>query len=79
MAYAIGSLTPVRLVDTAGEHAVRNDGPDSVVIARDPLLAASEAAAFTLPNGSEERVDLQEGEAIFAICGSGHTASVEVI
>jgi hypothetical protein len=81
MAYAIGPAT-VRLtanVESAQEKRVRNDGPDQCFIATDPQLAPAAADSFSLAPSAEETVWVAEGEALYAICAAGSSASLEVI
>lgn len=82
MAYAVGSAAVVRLtpnVEAAREMRVRNDGPNQCFIAKDPQLAPTAADAFSLAANAEETVWLAEGQALYAVCPAGSSASIEVI
>lgn len=82
MAVAIDSTAVVKVVDNVlseREETVKNDGPGSVVISKDPQLVAGGADAFVVPASSEQDVTLAEGEGLYAICPAGQTASIEVI
>lgn len=77
--HAVGAGAIVRLIDEAGEHTVKNDGPGSCAISKDPQLSPTGATAFVLAANTEQDVTLQPGEALFAECPSGATAVLEVI
>lgn len=82
MAFAITAAGVTQIYGNTESEAqvrVRNDGPDPVAISKDPQLTAVGADAFILNANTEESVFLRPGEGLYAICGAGHTASVEVI
>lgn len=81
MAVNVGSAV-VKLKDNVlseQELTVKNDGPDTVQISKDPQLAAGGADAFLVPANQEQDVTLAVGEALYAICAAGQSASVEVV
>jgi hypothetical protein len=82
MAVNVGSAQVVKLVDNVlseREETVKNDGPNSVVISKDPQMTAAGADTFIVASGAEQDVTLADGEALYAICAGGQTASVELI
>jgi hypothetical protein len=82
VAYAITAAAVVKIVknvEAEGQVTVRNDGTGSVSISKDPLETATGADAFALAANTSQVVWLRPGEALYAVCPGGQTASVEVI
>lgn len=82
MAFAITDAGVTRIfenTESEDQVNVRNDGPDAVAISKNPAMTAVGADAFILDANTEEKVFLRPGEGLYAVCGAGMTASVEVI
>lgn len=80
--HAITSAAVVKIVDnvsSAGQVTVRNDGTGTCAIAKDPQLSPTGADAFVLAANTEQDVWLREGDALYAECPSGQTATLSVI
>lgn len=74
---AITRLTP-NLLD-ADEKVVKNVGANPVEVSKDPAIVFGTADNFNLAAGAEERIELQTGEALYAVCGAGLQSQVDVI
>lgn len=82
MAYAVSSAGVTRLtgnVESERQVRVRNEGPNTAWISKDPNVTSGSADAFPVASTTEETVSLASGEALYAICAATQTASVEVI
>lgn len=82
MAIAVTSAAVVQIYENVESHetaTVRNDGPNTVTISKDPAVAVGAADGFTVASAATQNVDLAPGEGLYAICASSQTASVEVI
>lgn len=80
MAIAVGPSAVVKVVDNVlSERQVRvkNDGPDPVTLSKDPSVAAG--GGFVVALNAEETVDLEVGQALYAITAATKAASLEVL
>lgn len=82
MAIAVDSTATVKLIDNVlslREETVRNDGPNPVTISKDPGVVVGGATAWALAANGLQDVTLAPGEALYAVCATGQTASLEII
>lgn len=82
MSVNVGSAAVVKLVDNVlseREVTVKNDGPNTVLISKDPQLVVGGATAFQVAANAEQDVTLKPGQGLYAICSAAQTAAVEVL
>lgn len=66
-------------VEAAGQRRVKNDGPNSAYVSKDPAVTAASASAFVIPLNAEETIWLAAGEELYAAVAAAQAASIEVI
>lgn len=80
MAIAVGPSAVAKVVDNVLSErtvSIRNNGPDAVTLSKDPSVAAG--GGFQLANAGVQPVELEVGQAVYAITAATKAASLEVL
>lgn len=80
MAIAVGPSAVVKVVDNVlSERTVqiRNNGPDPATLSKDPAVVAG--GGFQIALNAVQPVELEIGQAVYAITAAAKAASLEVL
>lgn len=80
MAIAVGPSAVVKVVDNVLSERtvqVRNNGPDPVTLSKNPAVVAG--GGFQVALNAVQPVELEVGQAVYAITAATKAASLEVL